>query len=216
MGKWECCPWHPYYDPTATCFFRKTEGKDVSYLDDWYHIPTTKALGLLMMFAFILNGLFVLLDERRSWKQIYNTFRYLDIMNPRFKLKGINYLFLDGLINTWVICWCCLDVFLVVGPSNSPTDVLMDALGLIFLYNLDDVSGDLGFIDADDWPGLRLAWIYKEIVHPCADEIFDEDKLDIEGCIILSLYYVSATFLVALIFTVPIVAAFTPFVQIVP
>lgn len=216
--KWECCPWHPRYESAADgeCYYQGTAPKDVFWHDDWHHVATTKCLGMLMMAAFILNGLFVVLAERSSWKQIYNTFRYLDIMNPRFKLEGTSFLYMDALVNTWVIGWCCIDVFLVVGDSKSPSDVLMNALGLVFLYNLDDVGGDLGFINENDWPGLRLSWIYKKIVEPCPKEIFDENMLDTPGRLVTGLYSLTVFGLVVLTVTVPVIAAFTPFIQIVP
>lgn len=190
--------------------------KDVSYFDDWSHIRTTKMLGMLMMMAFILNGLFVLLDEKHSWKQIYNTFRYLDVLNPKFRMTGLSFLYFDALINNWVVCWCCVDVFLVIGGASAPADVLMNALGLMFLYNLDDVGGDLGFVNEDDWPGQRLAWIYTSIVHPCPDETFDEEKLNAAGWVILSVYNVMIAALALATFGIPLLTAFTPFIQIVP
>jgi len=218
--KWQCCPWHWTYNSTSsfTCAYEGTPAKDVSYFDDWYHVKSTKALGMLMMLAFILNGLFVLLDEKDTWKQIYNTFRYLDVMNPRFRISGMPALYTDAIMNMWVITWCCLDVFLVIGSSQSPSSVLMDALSLVFLYNLDDVGGDLGFVNEDDWPGSRLAWIYKNCVHPCPDEFFDEDKFKWSelGWAILSLYTFITGFLVVMSVGIPAVAAVTPFIQIVP
>jgi len=222
--KWECCPWYRYMHPTMTldaqqseivCGYEGTHPSEVSMFDDWAHIKSTKAMGLLMMTAFILNGLFVLLDERNSWKQIYNTFRYLDVMNSRFKLKGMSFLYLDSCLNCWVITWSCLDVFLVIGASENPSDVLMNALSLMFLYNLDDIGGDFGFVDVDDWPGARLAWIYKEIVKPCPDDQFDEDKLDFGGSFALSIYGFSLCVLAVYLFVLPLLATITPFNQIV-
>merc|ERR1712194_425093 len=67
----------------------------------------------------------------------------------------------------------------VVGASESPKDVMFDALGLLFLYNLDDIGGEFGFVDEDDWPGVRLGWIYQEMVlHDWKPE--DEDPFDDE------------------------------------
>eukprot|EP00928_Gymnodinium_smaydae_P034880 TRINITY_DN24628_c0_g1_i2.p1 TRINITY_DN24628_c0_g1~~TRINITY_DN24628_c0_g1_i2.p1 ORF type:complete len:442 (-),score=73.56 TRINITY_DN24628_c0_g1_i2:275-1600(-) len=214
MYSWSCCPWHPAFDPTssATCHYENTPVSKVTYFDDWAHIKVTKLLGMLMMLAFILNGLFVVLDEKASWKSIYNTFRYLDVMNDKFRISGMSFLYFDTLINIWVITWCCIDVFLVVGASPSPSSVLMDALGLVFLYNLDDIGGDLGFVNEDDWPGRRLAWIYNEIVIP--DERFDAEKLDVVGVGMASFYNLAITSLVIMSIGLPTLAAFTPFTQI--
>merc|ERR1712217_582462 len=79
-----------------------------------------------------------------------------------------------------VICWLCVDMFLVMGTSDTVQDVCMDALGLAFLYNLDDVGGDLGFLDEDDWPGLQLAWLSKNI-HQYADDISDVEQKEADS-----------------------------------
>jgi len=152
--------------------------KDVTLFDDWIFMPSTKALGLVFILSFILNGLFLAIEERSTWKNIYNTFRFLDWKNDKFIMPGRVWLSMSAFVNCWVLLWSCLDMYVVVGASVGPQDLVMDALGLLFLQNLDDVGSDLGFISADDWPGLRLAWIYNELVHPWPDEEFDEDILD--------------------------------------
>eukprot|EP00929_Paragymnodinium_shiwhaense_P121631 TRINITY_DN9394_c0_g1_i1.p1 TRINITY_DN9394_c0_g1~~TRINITY_DN9394_c0_g1_i1.p1 ORF type:complete len:459 (+),score=105.65 TRINITY_DN9394_c0_g1_i1:86-1462(+) len=214
---WQCCPWHPSFQPDLEikCQYQNTAPKDVTYWDDWHHVLTTKVLGILMMFAFILNGLFVMLDEKQSWKCIYNTFRYLDVMNTKFKMQHMPFFLLDALVNAWVICWCSADVYLVIGASQSPQDVLMNALGLIFLYNLDDVGGDLGFVNEDDWPGERLAWIYQELVQPCDKATFNEDKMDCLGWVVISVYNSALVFILVALFAVPTLAMVTPFIQII-
>merc|ERR1712032_1014670 len=35
---------------------------------------------------------------------------------------------------------------------------------MLFLYNLASIGSELGFVDADDWPGDRLGWIFQEMV----------------------------------------------------
>merc|ERR1712050_240558 len=116
-------------------------------------------------------------------------------------------------VNTWVVGFCCLDMYVVVGASNNPQDLLLDALALLFLYNLDDIGASIAFIDEDDWPALRIAWIYNEVVNPCPDDIFNEDKLDIMGQIFLSLYNITKFSLICLIFIVPTLQIITPFLQ---
>merc|ERR1712151_1309046 len=123
--------------------------EEFGLLEDWNHLFLTRSLGLIFMVIFILNGLFVLIEEKSTWKDIYNTFRYLDIKNDKFKMTGRYWLADSAFVNCWVILWSCLDIYVVVGASMSPQDLLMDALGLLFLYNLDDIGGDLGFVDED-------------------------------------------------------------------
>lgn len=189
---------------------------DVHWYEDWLHIPTTKGLGIIFMFAFILNAIFVVLGEQQTFKNVYNTFRFLNWKTKDFQMSGQGIMGLGVFMNTWVIVWTCLDVYVVVGASTTPQDLLMDALGLLFLYNLDDIGGDLGFIEEDDWPGLRIAWIYQELVHTWPDDEFDEDRLDTQGKVFLGIYYFIIRFLALLLFVVPFLSCITPFTQIAP
>jgi len=189
---------------------------DVSMLLDWYHISTTKILGLLIIVAFILNGIFVINGEMETWKKIYNTFRFLKENTPNFDVKGRWGLILGVCVNCWVVVWCCLDSYIVIGASETPSDLVKDALALLFLYNLDDIGGDLGFFSSDDWPGVRVAWIYDEIVHPCPDEFFDESVLDWPGYISLSIYKYTTGALLVLLFILPFLDTITPFIAVVP
>lgn len=217
--QWRCWPlsFNPLYDPhdhhVCPGGLRPHE---VHLTEDFRRTWTTKLLGIFMMVSFILNGTFVLLEEQKTWKDVYNTFRFLDWKNQRFVMSGRLYLFLGAAINAWVVIWSCLDIYLVLGASTSPQDLVMDALGLLFLYNLDDVGGDLGFVDEDDWPSLRIAWIYNELVHHWPDEEFDEDKLDWWGFLCLTVYKANNAMLAVMIFALPILALLTPFSQIAP
>merc|ERR1712060_70321 len=131
-------------------------------------------------------------------------------------MKGWAFLGLGSLVNCWVIYWCCLDMYVVVGSSKTPTDLFLDALALLFLYNLDDIGADIAFIEQDDWPALRISWMYNEIVHPCPDDIFDEDKQDWTGWFFISIYKVTKHLLVPLVWIVPLLICMTPFTAIVP
>lgn len=192
---------------------------EIGYLEDWHHVFSTRFVGTLFIAVFILNGIFVMFEERKAWKDVYNTFRYLDIITEKFKLTGVHYLVAGAVVNCWVVFWCCLDMYMVVGASTSPQDLLMDSLGLIFLFNLDDIGGDMAFIDEDDWPALRIAWIYEEMVHPCPDDIFDEDdssKFTWPGWFCIKLYQLETYSMMILLVLAPLMAIATPFTQIAP
>merc|ERR1712157_601813 len=97
--------------------------------------------------------------------------------NTKFQAPGGYFLGVGAFINCWIVMWTCLDMFVVVGASKTPQDLLLDSLGLLFLYNLDDIGGELGFVNEDDWPGLRIAWIYDELVMTWPEE----DETDADG-----------------------------------
>merc|ERR1711972_1142019 len=51
-----------------------------------------------------------------------------------------------------------------IGGSKCPKDCIMDSLGLLFLFKLDDISGDISFVSEDAWPGYELGWVYDNMV----------------------------------------------------
>merc|ERR1712046_287537 len=54
-----------------------------------------------------------------------------------------------------------LAVPILCAEADNPLDVLFDALALLFLFNLDDIGGDLELFGDDAWPGARLQWAAK-------------------------------------------------------
>lgn len=143
-------------------------------LSDWKNRAPTKLLGTLLLFLFIMNGLFVVVECKDTWFKLYNTFQYLK-RSADFKVQGLWFLYLGAFIDCWTVFLCCAACYIVVGTSVSVQDVLFDSLTLLFLYNLDEVGGDLGFVEEDDWPGARLGWIFKHMVkvdwQPTEEEI---------------------------------------------
>jgi len=145
---------------------------------DWKHVKVKKLMGMLFLFCFILNGIFVLLDGKMVWFKIYNTLQYLERKTPNFDFSFFSSaaLYSGAFINCWTVLWCSLASYVVVGASETPKDVLLDALGMLFLYNLDRIGSELGFVDADDWPGDRLGWIFQEMVKKNWDPELDTDR----------------------------------------
>lgn len=218
---WRCLPVNIpalgiYQDTDQTACPGGKTPMEVRLVDDWYAIFSTKALGICFMLLFILNGVFVNNNEENTWSRLYNTLRFLDRTTTEFRMTGRGYLSLGAFVNCWVIIWSCMDAYVIIGASANPKDLLMDALGLLFVYNLDDIGGDLGFLSEDDWPGLRIAWIYEHLVHPCDDDVFDEDKLDWLGTICVNTFRFTDIFLRVLLFALPVMAVLTPFTQIAP
>jgi len=141
---------------------------------------------------------------------------FLSFVNENARVEGTSlwFLRLGAFVNTWVIVWLSIDMYFVMGVSDTVQDVLMDALGLAFLYNLDDVSGDLGFVDEDDWPGLQIAWV-DERQKKVAKENNDIEDADADACGMCFLNFITAV-LVILTFTLPLLFMFTPFKEMKP
>jgi len=182
-------------------------------LSDWQTgYWSTKLMALLFLFCFCINGLFVHMDEAASWKKIDVLFRELN----HCKLNDTSEILLKvgAFMNTWVIFWLCLDTFLVLGASETVQDVLLDSLGLMFLYNLDDIGGDLGFVNQDDWPGLQLAWLYKNI-HKFSEELDDVEELSPDIC--CSFFLDANRCVLTLLATLlPVLFVFMPFQELIP
>eukprot|EP00930_Biecheleria_cincta_P069654 TRINITY_DN57369_c0_g1_i1.p1 TRINITY_DN57369_c0_g1~~TRINITY_DN57369_c0_g1_i1.p1 ORF type:complete len:421 (-),score=75.60 TRINITY_DN57369_c0_g1_i1:23-1285(-) len=192
-------------------------------LSDWHHIGLTRFLSTMFMFCLCLNCLFVILDEKSSWKKIDDIFRYLQVRTPQFELRGEFWLWLGACTNCWVVLWCCVDSLVVIGRSDSPKECCSDALGLLFLYNLDDIGGDLGFVDRDNWPGLKLGWIYEEMVQEnFAEEEsqkadFDpENNTEFAHNLLLGVYSFTAALVAGMAVCLPLFSAITPWREIDP
>jgi hypothetical protein len=147
------------------------------FSSDWTgEKKATKFVSWLFVSVFFLNGVFCHIDEANSWRKVDKIFRVLD-HNGSMKGTSEAMLKLGAFMNCWVIFWLELDVFIAVGTSQSVFDVLMDALGLTFLFNIDDIGGDFGFVDHDDWPGVQLAWVYDNIGE-AAKDLSDIDEVE--------------------------------------
>lgn len=62
-------------------------------------------------------------------------------------------------INTWVTVLSCIDMLLVFFLAESPKDVVFDSLGLLFLFNLDDIPGDIDGL-LPSWPAQSAGNVY--------------------------------------------------------
>jgi len=70
---------------------------------------------------------------------------------------------------------CMLFVFIIAGGEAGPKDVIFDAFGITFLYNLDDPDGDLSFLD-ELWDEDIIGDIYGTLADQ--DKIMDDIKMD--------------------------------------
>jgi len=135
---------------------------DVKFgLGSWEYIPgsyhkgisnlSARLLAFLFLFVFILNGIYVIRDDKKTAEKIWYMVSALDegkgqsaVTVNRFWLRA------GAIINSWCIVLsaaCMLPCFTL---SRNPKDVIFDAFALLFLFRLDDVTGDLGFLD-DHW-----------------------------------------------------------------
>lgn len=185
------------------------------YTDDWKKIACTKSLACALVFVFCLNGLYTVLDDMDGWHKVDDIFRYLQRITPSCNLPGEKYLFLGAITNCWVVLWCCIDAYLVIGSAKTPKDAIMDSLGLLFLFHLDDISGEVAFVSEDSWPGECLGWVYDNMVRdvftPDDINLAEEKRAPLANRMIHILHWVTALLLGMMSIVLPILSCITPF-----
>lgn len=193
---------------------------DIEYLSDWKHIATTKLLGLCFLELFILS---VLSSSHKEWEamtEVWDIFQYLKDHTPKYEVTGNFYLFLDCFVNNWVVILCTLDAYIIIGSSRTPSELVLDSIGLLFLANLDDL-GAMGFVDEGDWPGHKLGWFYVEVVHQdWAGHVISDEKsgssTQWQTMVIHGMNNFAYFFVCVCAVALPILAVITPFLEIVP
>ncbi|CAK0869620.1 unnamed protein product [Prorocentrum cordatum] len=173
-----------------------------------------------------------------TWRKNDNIFRYLNRINPSVDLHGERWLYFGAFTNLWVIFSCVIDSYFVIGGSLSPKEIIMDSLGLLFLFNLDDTSGDVQFVSGDAWPGDRLVWVHDKVVvvdyQPAAgmvewDHALRSGNLALGAwhCVkwfagtcmawaIKALQYLTAVYCAVMVVVLPVLVAVAPFLELTP
>jgi len=121
-----------------------------------------RVLAVLFLALFSLNGLYVIKKDRAETEKVVNMCK---IFKRAAIVRGYlapqeRWLFVGAIVNSLCLIMCCFCmVFLFVVVEHGPKDVLFDAFGLTFLYNLDDVGGTLGFLH-EQWDEDQMGDIY--------------------------------------------------------
>eukprot|EP00930_Biecheleria_cincta_P066531 TRINITY_DN5267_c0_g1_i1.p1 TRINITY_DN5267_c0_g1~~TRINITY_DN5267_c0_g1_i1.p1 ORF type:complete len:308 (-),score=58.05 TRINITY_DN5267_c0_g1_i1:655-1578(-) len=125
-------------------FFKMSEWKFLTFA----HLGTRlgdKVLGLLLIIAFQLNVIFSLEGEASSWEQVTQVFTYLRCREKKHTSTRV--LWIGAATHCYVFVMSCFCVPLLMGQAESTKDVLFDALGILFLYNLDQIL--IGFLQVE-------------------------------------------------------------------
>lgn len=148
-----------FFGPPAISLYAVRDSVDFTKynvsLADWRHDALTKMLAVSFLFCFVLNGFYELNGQLRNWKRANGLFSVIGDKDGGKK----GFLKLSAFMDCWLVLWCCLDAYFILGCSGNPREVLSNALGLTFLYTLDDVGGSLGFLKQKDWPAAEFGWL---------------------------------------------------------
>eukprot|EP00438_Fugacium_kawagutii_P001614 Skav204368 [mRNA] locus=scaffold866:113449:114988:+ [translate_table: standard] len=148
-------------------------------IDDWLQGPSDFSKHLvatIFLIMFTLNGLVVIKQERLASMKISALLDYRDKEYPDYN-KDVSWfwLIMGRLMNCIVVVECCVITYFSFVLSDTPMDVLFNAMAVTFLYNLDDIAGEMGFLQDDDWDGEALGKLYYWDVFILMDELELED-----------------------------------------
>lgn len=181
-------------------------------LMEWQVMPCTKMLQVLFITVFALNALWVLVDDCEAFEQADRLWDYLNRLTD-IEFHGEYWLWLGALTHCWLVTWSVAAHFVLIGSCTDFKDVVFDSLGMLFLYNLDDVGGDLGFLDDDDWRGAQLKWMYDQMVMtqwPDHRDVDDEQDNHPMSCVCSCAYGAAKLILSTFLVVLPILSIITP------
>jgi len=101
---------------------------------------------------------------------------------------------------------CMFFLFILASADKGPKDIVFDSLGLAFLYNLDDIGGDLTLLD-EEWDEDMIGDIYGGL----ADSMSVMSKLEEERIRKFTpdnIYQVGEFFALILLIALPLLFAF--------
>lgn len=121
-----------------------------------------KVLGVLFLFCFALNGANNLSSEQSDNRRLRRLIMMIQ-SHPEWH-QGVSsfWLWAGAIINCWVVVGLTSSMFFFFVNAGASTDIIFDALGATFVYNLDDVGGEFGFVD-DKWDGAAFGDIYAAL-----------------------------------------------------
>lgn len=129
----------------------------------------SRIIGLLFITLFMLNGTYVLKRDQQEARKIVEISavfrRAADAGN--YLPPNEAWLWVGACVNVWCLLLCGICMWPLLLTAEGPKDVIFDALGLTFLYNMDDISGDFGFID-EKWDEDQFGDIYGALAK-CSD-----------------------------------------------
>jgi len=171
----------------------------------------SRMLAILFLLLFTINGTYALksdMEETEKMVCLCRVFNWVAKTIPYDGEKGYKpthecWLWVGAVINSILVInlsLCMFFIFVIAASEGNPKDVIFDAFGITFLYNLDDPSGDLSFLD-ELWDEGIMGDIYGTLAdqHEIMDDVKSERQTTFtSNNIYQAALYITKSFIVLL------------------
>lgn len=129
-------------------------------------VETQKVTEMVILFQSVARQKPMMMNERGGMRQRMSNMMLGSRAEPPVEgavsLPQTEWLWIGAIINSLCLVLCSLSMVFMFIVEESPKDLVLDAFGLAFLYNLDDIGGDLAFLD-EKWDEDFMGQIYGEL-----------------------------------------------------
>lgn len=179
----------------ASCITYKVYSTDWGHfklgLDGWKYEFHSESHGISNLLEHFVATLFLTCLALNGARVIYNDMLASMKINmmlanaPASFVKHVHHLWLwiGPFMDCLLVVQCCVIVYLTFITAATPIDVVYDALAVTFLYNLDDIGGDMGFLSEEDWDEDAVGKEYYDTVADILPEDVDPDNVHQHGAI---------------------------------
>lgn len=143
-------------------FWQKFQPRELFCLTD----TLTEALTMFMGFLFLILVAIVIRSYVDS--EISNLEKQSRLCLSRW------WTFPNALANAWCCVMTILVLPLLFWSELRPTDIVLDALGLLFIFTIDDLAGDaMAYLERDDTDFQRMAVWHTAFLSQCPVNVSD-------------------------------------------
>lgn len=155
-------------------FFGVSEFAVYQYHSDDHGISHVlmRLLGLIFLILFLMNGLYVLQVDQVETAKVFEMCLLFKSVGKKLNrdlppeeqvpLPRTRWLWLGAIINSLCLLLCSCAMVFVFIIEEGPKDLVLDAFGLAFLYNLDDIGTELAFLD-EKWDEDIMGDMYGDL-----------------------------------------------------
>lgn len=148
----------------------------------------SRMLAIMFLLLFTINGTYALKTDMeetekmvclcRVFNRVAKKIPYDPVTGRGYKPTYEAWLWVGAVLNSILIInlsLCMFFVFIIAASHADPKEIIFDAFGIAFVYNLDDPSGELSFLD-ELWDEEIMGDIYGTLAdqHDILDDVKSE------------------------------------------